>query len=139
MGVDHVSGYPNAEYWHEDTIKSFHGTQAVASGSTMARVIAQETVSCVQGHSHRAELVYRTFRDGRNERTIFGMNPGALIDFGAAPKDTYATSEKGKIVPSKVNWQQGIGVIYHTPEMASPHLIPITKDGIHLFNRTYRT
>lgn len=138
LGVEYISGYPNSEYWHEDHLKSTHGSESVSGGSTMARVIGRGTVSVVSGHSHRAELVYRTFQDGRHDRTIFGLNPGILADPDLVPKNRYATNDAGKVVPQHMNWQQSIGVVYHTPEMASPHLLPITEAGIHVFDRTYK-
>ena len=139
LGVIHVTGYPNAEYWHEDHLKSFHGKYTVADGSTMARVISKSTVSCVQGHSHRAELVYRTFQDGRNQRTIFGLNPGTMCDFSKTPSGEFATDERGNITTQRPNWQQTVGLVYHNAEMASPHLLPITAEGIQIFDKTYRS
>lgn len=138
LGVEYVSGYPNAEFWHSDDIVSFHGTNSVAGGSTMLKTIKAATVSCVQGHSHRSELVYRTFKDGRNEKTIFGLNPGTLADFTEIPKDSYATDQRGKVLPARVDWQQAVGVVFHNEEFASPHLLPITDAGIHVFNKTYK-
>ena len=139
LGVEYVTGYPNAEYWHSDDIKSFHGTNAVSGGSTMLRTIKDQTVSCIQGHSHRAEIVYKTFRNGRNEKTIFGMNPGTLADFNQVPKDSYSTDSNNRAMPARVDWQGAIGVLFHNNEFASPHLLPITSQGIQIFGKTYKS
>lgn len=139
LGIEYITGYPNAEYWHTDDLMSTHGSESVSGGSTMARVIGRTTVSVVQGHTHRAELVYRTFRDGRNDKTIFGLNPGCLADFNKVPKDTYSTDQRGNIVPSKVNWQQGVAAVVETPNGLVPYLFPITRDGITVFDKTYKS
>jgi len=138
LGVEYVTGYPNAEYWHEDDIKSFHGTKAVTRGSTMASVIQNETVSCIQGHSNRAEIVYRTLMVGREERQIFGMNPGTTCDFDKIPSGKRADDQYGNPTKQRHNWQTAIGVLFHNEETASPHLLPITNEGIQIFDKLYR-
>lgn len=137
MGVEYVTGYPNAEYWHEDHLKSFHGKLSVSDGSTMARIIGKSTVSCVQGHTHRAELVYRTARVGRQDHVIFGMNPGTLCDLSQTPSGEYATDERGRITTQHPNWQQSVGVVFHNPDMAQPHLFMIQDGVIQIFDRRY--
>lgn len=139
LSIQHVTGYPNVEFWHSDVLKSYHGTQAVTRGSTMARVLMNETVNVVQGHSHRAEIVYRTLRVGREERTIFGLNPGHLSDKDRLPSGKYATTEQGFHTSPNFSWQQGVGVVYHNQEFASPHILPITEQGINIFGKIYRS
>lgn len=139
LGFDYVTGYPNSAYWHEDNIKSFHGSKSVTRGSTMAAVIQNETVSCVQGHSHRAELIYRTFMDGRNERTIFGLNPGHMSNKNLLPSQRYATTERGRVTNVPYNWQSTIGLLHHTPERASAYVLPITEQGIDIFGKVYKS
>lgn len=138
MGVNYVTGYPNSEYWHEENIKSFHGHEAVTNGSTMFKTLMNETVSVIAGHSHRAELIYKTFRDGRDDRTIFGMNPGSLVDPNLVPSGKFSADQHGNTMPQRQNWQQSVGLLYHNEEIASPHLLPITPAGIQIFGRTYK-
>jgi hypothetical protein len=139
LSIQHITGYPNSEFWHSDVLKSYHGTQSVSRGSTMARVLLNETVNVVQGHSHKAELVYRTLRIGREERTIFGLNPGHLSDKDRLPSGKYATTESGAHTSPNFSWQQSVGVVFHNEEFASPHILPITDAGINIFGKVYKS
>jgi hypothetical protein len=139
LGVEYVTPYPNASYFVTDNLKTFHGTKSTTGGSTMRSVIAQETVSCIQGHSNRAEIVYRTFMDGRSERTIFGANPGAMCDFDTIPSARHARNEHGSISIQGYDWQSAPVGVYYDDERAVPFMMPIDENGIQIFDKYYRS
>lgn len=135
FGAEYITGYPEAEYWHSPFLKSYHGRRAT-KGSTVAKEINDETVNFVHGHTHRAGIAYRTFRDGQGEKTIFGMEAGTFADLSRIPSGKYSADQRGNTLRQSHDWQTGLGVIYHNEEMVSPMFIPI-GDNITIEGKTY--
>ncbi len=110
LGVSYIDGYPNGATYITDKLACIHGFK-----TDLTAVVNDEQVSVIQGHMHRAGVVYKT-RNSRG-RPVFTMaaTPGALcrID-GAVPSSKSSITVRG--VPAKAweNWQQGVGIVrYH--------------------------
>jgi hypothetical protein len=139
MGVQYVSGYPTGEYWHSDTLKSYHGSRTNSGGLVAAKEAQSETVNFVHGHTHQAGIVYRTFRQGREQRTIWGMECGTFADFEHVPSGQFAITEGGDRLRQNHNWQSGVGLVYVTPDGEIPHFVPITDEGVLINNKWYKS
>lgn len=138
LDAEYVQGYPSAERWHTDNLKSYHGNVINSSGSAVAKQLRTETANFVHGHTHKAELVYRTMRVGRQVTQIFGMSPGTFADMNAVPSGAYATDQKGNTVPQVHDWHTTLGVIFHDEDTIAPYLLPITDESIDIFGKRYK-
>jgi hypothetical protein len=139
LGVQYVSGYPEAEVWLADRLKAYHGRRT-STASVVARELLDETVSFIHGHGHRGELLYRTMRQGRVMQTIFGMQVGSFADLSTTPSGKTSKTERGKILPQGQNWDSSMGLVFeHDDGTLEPHLIPINDEGIRLFGKTYKS
>jgi hypothetical protein len=139
LGVEYVTGYPEAEYWHSDTLKSYHGRRTLSNGLVSSKEIQQETVNFVHGHTHNAGIVYRTFKDGKNEKTIWGMEVGTFADSTKVPSGKYSRNENGNVLRQSHNWQTVLGVVMRNSGIEVPSLIPITDQGIMINDKLYRS
>lgn len=113
LNVEYVGGYPSGATYLNDNLAAIHGTVVGPAGMTVAKVVAQEQVSVIQGHIHRIETAHMT-RNGRG-KPKFNMahSPGCLcrID-GAVPSTKSAVALRtGRAVKSWENWQQGLTVV----------------------------
>lgn len=137
LDVEYVSGYPLAEKWYTDTLKGYHGVVTNSQGLAVTKELKSETVNIVHGHTHHAGIAYRTFRDGREDRTIWGMEVGTFADPSKIPSGYYSTTERGQALRQHPNWQTGLGVVAIGQGVEIPSFIPITDEGIMLNNKWY--
>lgn len=137
MGVEYITGYPESEYWHSDHLKSFHGSR-VTKGSTVNMEVRDQMVNFVHGHTHRAGIVYRTFRDGRGERTIFGAEAGTFADQLQIPSGKFSADQNGRPLRQTQDWQTGLLVVHHNEEIVSPQFLPIT-DQVLINGKAYKS
>ena len=135
--IEYITGYPEAEYWHSDYLKSFHGSR-VTKGSTVNQEVKDQTVNFVHGHTHRAGIVYRTFNDGRNPRTIFGAEGGTFADLSQIPSGKFSADERGRPLRQTQDWQTGLTVIHHNEEVIAPQFIPI-DEGVMINGKVYKS
>lgn len=142
MDVEYIKGYPTAEYWHNNDLKSFHGHKTSSSGLVAMKEIKEDTVNFVHGHTHQAGIVYRTFRNGREEKTIWGMEVGTFADPNTIPSGKHAFDNNGNTLRQSMNWQYGLGeVLVHETDysLQVPRFIPITDEGILINDKFYRS
>lgn len=131
LDIEYVDAYPAATDWDNDLTRNIHGTKANSKGSTMAQYIHElPHVNTWAGHTHRAEVVYRTVLGARGEAVeSYAANPGVLcrVD-GSVPSVHGAADSSG--MPARVveDWQQGFGVLYYTETESWPQVYRI-KDG----------
>lgn len=135
MGVEYVSGYPEAEYWHNDNLKSYHGKVTNSSGLAVAKEIKESTVNFVHGHTHQAGIMYRQFKDGKELKTIWGMEVGTFADPNQIPSGSYSTNESGKQMRQSHNWHYGLGKV----EDNVPSFMPIDDRGILIQGKWYNS
>ena len=119
LGVEYLSGYPNAHLWVGD-MQILHGTVVGAGGGTTASKILKSTShSQMYGHIHRMELASRSITDRDGKRVIWAGSPGTLARTdGTVPGSNPCC-----------DWQQGL-VLLHVGEdgVVTPEMIPI-RDG----------
>jgi len=139
LDVEMIGGYPNGTLWLEDHLRVIHGTTSNSKGSTSAKYLNENPhVSTVHGHSHRAEIQWKTTptRDGHIQR--FSMSPGTLADItGEVPSFHSTHDEQGRVVHKAENWQQAVGIIEHSDRSALPHLAMIQESSINILGRNY--
>lgn len=131
LGVQYVDAYPAATDWDNDLTRNIHGTRANSKGSTMSQYVHElPHVNTWAGHTHRAEIVYRTVLGARGEAIeSYAANPGVLCRTdGSVPSVKGATGVSG--IPERVveDWQQGFGMLYYTDTESWPQVHRI-KDG----------
>jgi hypothetical protein len=139
LGFEYVTGYPESEYWHSDTLKSYHGRRTSSSGLVAVKEIKEETVNFVHGHTHQAGIVYRTFKDGRSQKTIFGMEVGTFADMNKVPSGKYSQTEQGNVLRQTHDWQTVLGMVVRSGDVEVPSLIPITNEGIIIKDKLYKS
>lgn len=131
MNITWIGGYPNAVVWLADGLAAVHGDVARGNpGATAWALIEKATHSTIFGHIHRREIVSRTIDDHHGIRTITGACPGCMcrVD-GVVPGHN----------PRRQNWQQGIGVAYHTDKkLISYDIIPIENGKAYYQGNHYR-
>jgi hypothetical protein len=137
IGVEYVSGYPLAEYWYTDTLKAYHGRKT-AQGSVVAAELVGETVNFVHGHGHKWEHLERTYRDGRNLKTIWGVQLPTFADQTKIPSGQYSRTNSGEQLRQAQNWGKGLAIVRAGEAGEFVQHIPITDDGILIEGRWYR-
>jgi len=112
--VEYVPAYPANDFWINSNLKVIHGNKSKSSGSTAHMYLASENVSVIFGHSHRAELAYKTRREANGPKTTMAASSGCLcrVD-GAVPSTNGGTDLDGRPVKLSENWNQGIGVVQY--------------------------
>lgn len=113
LGITYMDAYPAAVHWDDDTTRNIHGTRANSKGSTMSQY-AQELphINTWAGHTHRAEIVYKTVMGPRGEAIeSYSANPGCLCRTdGTVPSVHGAIHSDGSSATVVEDWQQGFGV-----------------------------
>lgn len=136
LNVTYHDAYPTATHWDNDFVRNMHGTRSNSKGSTTAQY-ANETphLSMWIGHSHRAEVTYKTVVGPRGEPIkSFVANPGALCKTdGTVPGFHSAIHANGASSRYVEDWQQGLGVMYYTETEAWPFVYRI-EDGRTIYN-----
>lgn len=135
LNVTYYDAYPAATYWDNDHVRNMHGTRANSKGSTTAQYSNDVPhLSLWVGHTHRAEITYKTVIGPRGEAIeTFVANPGALCrKDGAVPSVHGALHANGDSARIVENWQQGIGVMYYNDTEAWPEVYRI-RDGKLLY------
>lgn len=138
LEVQSIDGYPNGTLWLEDNLKFVHGTNTKSGGSNAARYLATENETTVYGHSHRAELAFRTWATRLGSKVVAAASPGALclVD-GSVPGVHRSMTAQGEVVKKAENWQQGILLIDHNER--AHDIVPsiITERGIIIDGKRY--
>lgn len=115
LGVNWVSGYGAAEYvYGEDydtpPIIFKHGEIVAKSGTSAKESQANPEVNIVRGHTHRAEMTYRTTRAGNYLASVV---VGVMCrTTGEVPSYHSGVDDLGSPVKYQEDWQQGILVIH---------------------------
>lgn len=137
IGVEYVSGYPEAEYWYSDNLKAYHGRKT-ASGSVLAKELPGETVNFIHGHGHSFEHMEHTFRDGRDLKTIWGVQLPAFAT-QEHPSGSYSRTNSGNVLRQAHNDGRGLGLVRSGEEGDFFQYIPITDDGIMIEGKWYKS
>ena len=136
LNIKYYDAYPAATHWDSPHVRNIHGTRANSRGSTTAQY-AQELphISTWSGHSHRAEITYKSVLGAYGEKIeSFSANPGALCKTdGTVPGYNAATHANGSSAKIVEDWQQGFGVMYYTDDEAWPFVYRI-ENGRTIYN-----
>lgn len=131
LNIRYIDAYPAATDWDNGFTRNIHGTKANSKGSTMAQYVhLLPHVSTWAGHTHRAEIVYRSVL-GQNGEAIesYAANPGVLCRTdGAVPSVNGAIGADGVPVQVVEDWQMGFGVLYYNDTESWPQVHRI-KNG----------
>lgn len=113
LGITYIPGYPAGETEINDNLTCIHGIKVKSNSSTAWTVADDERISTIFGHTHRAEINYRT-RKGRGEPKFnMAASPGTLARLdGATPSTNAGLNQSGQSIKAyKENWQQAIGIV----------------------------
>jgi predicted phosphodiesterase len=103
--------------------KLLRGTAGMSARKELLRHMPD--VGIVQGHTHRAGIIYET-----TNRTRFALEAGWLGDIKKATYLDY---------PGVANWQQAFGYLFVDGKCVTPGVVPVHDRGVFSFNgRTYR-
>ena len=138
LGIENVSGYPNAAYWLNDNLKATHGTNVAKGGSNANKYLRESDTGTIYGHTHRVETAYRTIPTRDGLRTIVASSPGTLARItGHVPGFNYSVDDHNRTVPKAEDWQQGMNIV-ETSE-GSESITPVVfRDGkVNLYGKQY--
>ena len=112
LGVEYLDGYPASSYYINDRLKVKHGDKTGKRGTVANKIVSDEQVSTITGHTHGLEMVYHTVDTRRGPRTRFAATMGCLcrID-GGIPSTKGGTNAFGRPVKRYEDWQQAVGVV----------------------------
>lgn len=137
LNVKYMDAYPTAATWDNDQVRNMHGTKANSRGSTTAQY-SQELPHISQwvGHTHRAEITYRTVMGPRGDAIeTYVANPGCLCKTdGTVPSVHGAIHADGSSARVVENWQAGWGANYYNETDSWPFVYRI-KDGRTMWHR----
>lgn len=137
LEVEYQDAYPAAVHWDDDNTRNIHGTRANSNGSTMAQYAKDlPHINTWAGHTHRAEIVYKTVLGPRGEPIeSYSANPGCLCKTdGTVPSVKGAIHSDGSSARVVEDWQAGFGVnLYDNKGNTWPQVYRI-KDGKALYN-----
>lgn len=140
LNVVYYDAYPAATHWDSDTVRNIHGTRANSKGSTTAQYGNDlPHISSWVGHSHRAEITYKTVLGPRGEALeTYVANPGCLCKTdGTVPSVHGALHSDGTSAKVVEDWQAGFGANLYNETESWPAVYRI-KDGVTIYNgRTF--
>jgi len=128
LDVKYVDAYPAATDWDNDLTRNIHGTRSNSNGSTMAQYMNDlPHINTWAGHTHRAEIVYKTVMGGRGEAIeSYAANPGVLCRTdGAVPSVKGAINSSGQSAKIVEDWQAGLGILYYNETESIPNVYRI--------------
>jgi predicted phosphodiesterase len=116
LDIEYVDGYPATWRYINERLATTHGTNM--GPDALRKIVEQEQVSVIAGHTHHAGTVYKT----RNTRTRFvqtlAHSAGTLarID-GFVPGGGKYRGRKVDGMPTRSwqDWQQGVTVVRYVP------------------------
>lgn len=139
LEITMAAQYPNGQVWLNDHTVAVHGDTSSTNGSTSLKYLTRNpAISTIHGHSHRAEIQWKTTptRNGSIQR--FAMSPGTIADTtGSVPSYGSSTTDMGVPERRAENWQQSIGIIEYNDNGAMPHLAMIHEGRINILGKWY--
>lgn len=113
IGVKYVPGYPAGEYYLQEYVKCIHGRRTGQRGTVAKRVVDDERVSTITGHTHRFEMVGKSTNTRQGKRDNFAATLGCLCRTdGIVPSTNSSTDHDGNPVLRHEDWQQMIGILH---------------------------
>lgn len=139
LEVNMAGNYPNGQVWLNDHTVAIHGDTASSRSSTSARYLDRNpNISTIHGHSHRAEIQWRTTPTRHGYVQRFAMSPGTLADItGSVPSYGSSMDELGSPQPRAENWQSAIGIVEYNDHLSHPELAMIHDGVLRLRGNNY--
>lgn len=137
LAITYMDAYPAATDWDDDHTRNIHGTRANSKGSTMSQYVNDlPHINTWAGHTHRAEIIYKTVMGARGEAIeSYSANPGCLcrID-GTVPSVHGATHQDGTTARIVEDWQQGFGSLLYDGQGQSWPQVHRISNGVTIYN-----
>ena len=139
LEVNMAAEYPNGEVWLNDETVAVHGTTSSASSSTSARYLSRAPhLNTIHGHSHRAEIQWKTSRTRGGAMDRWAMSPGTLADRGGSvPSHGSSMDDMGRHNDRTENWQHAVGLVEYNNQMSNPELAMIRNGILKLRGESY--
>lgn len=137
LKVTYMDAYPAATHWDDKLTRNIHGTKANSKGSTMSMYSSDlPHINTWAGHSHRAEIIYKTVLGGHGEAIeSYSANPGCLCRTeGSVPSVNGALHADGTTAKVIENWQQGFGSLLFNEEGVAWPQVHRIKNGRTVYN-----
>lgn len=113
IGVIYVPGYPAGEYYITDYIKCIHGRRVGQRGTVAKRVVDDERVTTITGHTHRYEMVGKSTNTRQGKKDNFAITLGCLCRTdGTVPSTNSSTDHDGNPILRHEDWQQMVGILH---------------------------
>lgn len=120
MDIEVCKSYPHGEVWLNDAVRVYHGDVVRSqSGKTVEAVLKEAVTSEVFGHIHRLELASKTRHYRGRIQPIYAFSPGCLC----------RVDDAVPAAKSRLNWQQGVGIVDYDPEGTAHAISPIMISG----------
>lgn len=138
LNIKYMDAYPTAVHWDHDNTRNIHGTRANSKGSTTAQYVQElPHISSWVGHTHRAEITYKTVMGPRGDAIeSYTANPGCLCKTdGTVPSVHGATHADGTSAKVVEDWQQALGANLYDPKTGQdwPQVYRI-HDGVTIYD-----
>jgi hypothetical protein len=112
-----------APYRINEYLMTQHGELSVNGGSTAHRYLGKLATSLMFHHSHRRESARKVFQDGY---AIEAFSFGCQADVaGAVPSVHNKVDDRGFVVETYENWNNGMGFVEYTDDRFKQIPIPI--------------
>lgn len=136
LGIEYVSGYPNAEVYINKGLRCEHGRKHAQRGKIAHKIMSGESTSTITGHNHHVEIAHRTFVDRGETRVVMGATLGCLCRTdGSVPSARTGLDPNGDVITAQMDWQQAIGVVEYDRDGEDFNLTPvIIKNGTAVYN-----
>lgn len=137
LRVVYMDAYPAATHWDDDNTRNIHGTRANSKGSTMAQYANDlPHINTWAGHTHRAEIVYKTVLGPRGEAIeSYAANPGCLAKTdGTVPSVHGAQHIDGSSAKVVEDWQQAFGSLLYDGAGQSWPQVHRIRNGRAIYN-----
>ncbi len=113
LGYEYVGAYPAGEYYINDNLRVEHGSTVGPRGKATPKMVSDERVTVITGHTHRVEATYKTTdtRDGARVNAAFTIGCLSHIT-GRVPSTKSAINPNGVPARKIEDWQQAVGVVH---------------------------
>lgn len=107
LDIEYIGDYPNSQLWLNNNLQVVHGdTVRSDSLDTVKTILKDVRHSVICGHIHRVEYASKTLWHHDGPKIYCAASPGTICDIdGRVPRNS-----------SRVNWQQGLGLVEYNME-----------------------
>ena len=111
LDVKFIPGYPKNSYWITERLQMVHGKKVSSTSSVSNAFLNGATASTIYGHTHTADIQYKTIQNGAGSLDLFAASAGTFsrVD-GIVPGTNQGMTASGVPIleAGSYNWTQGI-------------------------------